>query len=136
MSAMMQEEKTRASDWFRHLRDQIVAAFEQLEDTHLSGPMSQAAPGRFEITETRRASEDGSDAGGGLMSVMRGGRVFEKVGVNISTVHGTLGERARSRRRRDRRDRLRRLGLHPGRAPDSAPSPSPGSPVPNRPRAG
>jgi coproporphyrinogen III oxidase len=56
--------------------------------------MSDAPAGSFEITETTRTSDDGSDAGGGLMSVMRGGRVFEKVGVNISTVYGTLGERA------------------------------------------
>ena len=38
----------------------------------------------IEIKETKRRSEDGSDAGGGLMSVMRGGRVFEKVGVNMA----------------------------------------------------
>ena len=87
-------EKRRASEWFRELRDQIVAAFEGLEDSHNTGPLSDAKPGRFEVTETSRKSDDGSDAGGGLMSVMRGGRVFEKVGVNVSTVYGTLGERA------------------------------------------
>ncbi len=88
------KEKQRASAWFWQLRDEIVAAFEALEDSHAVGPLSEAAPGRFEMTETRRASEDGGDAGGGLMSVMRGGRVFEKVGVNVSEVHGHLGEAA------------------------------------------
>jgi len=90
------DEKATASGWFKDLRDQIVAAFENLEDTHSSGPMSDAPIGRFDVTETKRSADDGSDAGGGLMSVMRGGRVFEKVGVNISTVYGTLGERAQS----------------------------------------
>ena len=88
------EQKSRASAWFRDLRDQIVAAFEALEDSHDTGPLADAAAGRFEVSETKRKSDDGSDAGGGLMSVMRGGRVFEKVGVNVSTVYGTLGERA------------------------------------------
>ena len=90
------DEKSRAAQWFRQLRDDIVAAFEGLEDSHDTGPLSDAAPGRFEVTETRRAAPDGGDAGGGLMSVMRGGRVFEKVGVNVSTVYGTLGERAQA----------------------------------------
>jgi coproporphyrinogen III oxidase len=81
--------KARAAAWFRQLRDQIVAAFEGLEDTQRSGPTADMAAGRFEVNETTRA-----DGGGGLMSVMRGGRVFEKVGVNVSEVHGTLGERA------------------------------------------
>ena len=89
-------EKARASAWFRELRDQIVSAFEGIEASHTTGPMSDAPVGAFELTETTRTSDDGSDAGGGLMSVMRGGRVFEKVGVNIPTVYGTLGERAQN----------------------------------------
>ncbi len=76
--------KARAADWFHTLRDRIVAAFEDLEDR-----FSDGAPGRFEVTPTTRA-----DGGGGIMSVMRGGNVFEKVGVNWSEVHGVLGERA------------------------------------------
>jgi coproporphyrinogen III oxidase len=91
---MMDQEKTRASAWFRELRDQIVAAFEGLEDSHANGPFSDMPAGRFEVTPTKRHTDDGSDAGGGLMSVMRGGRVFEKVGVNVSTVYGTLGSAA------------------------------------------
>ena len=86
--------KARAADWFRTLRDDIVAAFEALEDRQATGPFADRPAGRFEVTPTRRTAEDGGDAGGGLMSVLRGGRVFEKVGVNISTVHGRLGERA------------------------------------------
>ncbi|WP_333830144.1 oxygen-dependent coproporphyrinogen oxidase [Pararhodobacter sp.] len=83
--------KTRAADWFRTLRDRITTAFEALEDSHTSGPLASRPAGRFEVTPTQR---DEGRGGGGLMSVMRGGRVFEKVGVNISTVHGTLGARA------------------------------------------
>ena len=94
MTQDFETEKSLASAWFRDLRDQIVAAFEELERDHSEGPLSDAAPAVFDVNETKRHSDDGSDAGGGLMSVMRGGRVFEKVGVNISTVYGTLGERA------------------------------------------
>ena len=84
MTDVFETRKPRASAWFRSLRDAIVAAFEGLEDSYGAGE-----PGRFEVTPTTRA-----DGGGGLMSVMRGGRVFEKVGVNISEVHGKLGDRA------------------------------------------
>ena len=84
----MTDERRAAAEWFRSLRDRIVAAFEGLEDEALSdGP-----PGRFTVTPTERAE----DGGGGIMSVMRGGRVFEKVGVNWSEVHGTLAPRAQS----------------------------------------
>jgi coproporphyrinogen III oxidase len=77
--------KLRAAAWFHTLRDRIVTAFEALEDRAAGA----GAAGRFEVTPTSRA-----DGGGGIMSVMRGGRAFEKVGVNWSEVHGTLGERA------------------------------------------
>ncbi|MDP5217539.1 oxygen-dependent coproporphyrinogen oxidase [Ruegeria sp. 2205SS24-7] len=96
MTQAMEAQKAQAAAWFRQLRDQIVTAFETLEDNHAEGPLSDAEAGRFEVTKTQRSSEDGSDAGGGLMSVMRGGRVFEKVGVNVSEVYGTLSERAQS----------------------------------------
>ncbi|MFT7060494.1 MAG: coproporphyrinogen III oxidase, partial [Pseudorhodobacter sp.] len=90
----MEQERAQAAAWFRNLRDQIVGAFEALEDRQTEGPTASLPAGRFEVTKTKRDADDGSDAGGGLMSVMRGGRVFEKVGVNISTVYGKLGEAA------------------------------------------
>ena len=77
MTEQFDSRKARASAWFRQLRDDIVAAFEGLEDTQETGPFAGTAPGRFEVSETRRGSDDGADAGGGVMSVMRGGRVFD-----------------------------------------------------------
>ncbi|WP_112321183.1 oxygen-dependent coproporphyrinogen oxidase [Oceanibium sediminis] len=87
--------KTRASTWFAELRDAICTAFEGLENAQDTGPHADKPAGRFTRKETRRAGEGDEDAGGGVMSVMRDGRVFEKVGVNISTVYGTLGDAAR-----------------------------------------
>jgi coproporphyrinogen III oxidase len=84
-------EKARASAWFETLRDRICAAFEALEDRLNGGPHAQLPAGRFERKATRRGAE--GDGGGGVMAVMRG-RVFEKVGVNVSTVYGTLDARA------------------------------------------
>ncbi|MFN7002751.1 MAG: oxygen-dependent coproporphyrinogen oxidase [Roseinatronobacter sp.] len=88
------DRKRRAAAWFRDLRDQIVAAFEAVEHSHTDGPLSDRAPGTFEVRDTQRHGPDGQDAGGGLMSVMRGGRVFEKIGVNVSEVYGALGDQA------------------------------------------
>lgn len=68
------------------MRDQICAAFEQIED-QVSAPNDSGAPGRFDRKDWTRKDHTGADGGGGTMSVMRG-RVFEKVGVNISTVFG------------------------------------------------
>lgn len=86
--------KSRAAGWFEELRDAICAAFERLEGAQDVGPFADLPAGRFVRKETRRASPGEADAGGGVMSVMREGRVFEKVGVNISTVYGALGEQA------------------------------------------
>lgn len=78
--------KQTASTWFRELRDQICAAFESAEND-LTGPGAERPIGRFERKAWNRTDHTGAEGGGGEMSMM-GGRVFEKVGVHISTVHG------------------------------------------------
>jgi coproporphyrinogen III oxidase len=74
-----------AADWFAKLRDRICAEFESIEDE--AGGDTPA--GRFARKTWQRADHAGGPGGGGVMSVMKG-RVFEKVGVNISTVHGAF----------------------------------------------
>ncbi|GAB4121330.1 MAG: oxygen-dependent coproporphyrinogen oxidase [Rhodothalassiaceae bacterium] len=87
----MDDRKLRAETWFENLRDMICQAFERLEDSYC-GPLGDRPAGRFERKAWRRNVEPGEeDGGGGVMSIMRG-RLFEKVGVNISTVHGRFRE--------------------------------------------
>ncbi len=82
----LDQNKQQAAAWFRELRDQICAAFEKLEDD-VNEAMVPGQPGRFVRTPWERTDHTSAKGGGGEMSMMHG-RMFEKVGVHISTVHG------------------------------------------------
>jgi coproporphyrinogen III oxidase len=107
-STTLDDRKARARGWFETLRDEICAAFETVEDDlPPDAPLGDQPPGRFVRTPWSRTDHSGASpisgspeignqsagpagagpGGGGVMGLMKG-RVFEKVGVHVSTVHG------------------------------------------------
>jgi coproporphyrinogen III oxidase len=72
----------RARDWFESLRDRICAEFEAIE-------REAGSDAAFDYLAWDREEEGNPAPGGGVRGVMKG-QVFEKVGVNVSTVHGTF----------------------------------------------
>jgi coproporphyrinogen III oxidase len=80
------DKKEIAADWFCQLRDQICAEFEKIETEFSASPHPHIPTSKFVRTSWQR-----TEGGGGEISLMKG-RVFEKVGVNISTVYGEFSE--------------------------------------------
>ena len=79
------DRRSRAAEWFAALRDRICGEFEAIEDVFAGSPGA-----RFERSDWQRTG-----GGGGTTAVMRG-RVFEKVGVNVSVVHGEFAPEFRA----------------------------------------
>ncbi|WP_157216235.1 oxygen-dependent coproporphyrinogen oxidase [Flavisphingomonas formosensis] len=78
----LDEEQSRARDWFESLRDRICAAFEAIE-------REASSDAAFSYTPWNRDDDPEGKGGGGVRGLMKG-RVFEKVGVNVSTVGGSF----------------------------------------------
>lgn len=90
----VENHKFAATAWFKSLRDDICVSFEAIEAIQKSRTPT-TKPGEFQLKTWERTDHTGAPGGGGEMSIMHG-NVFEKVGVNISTVFGEFSPEFRS----------------------------------------
>jgi coproporphyrinogen III oxidase len=93
-TTILEQRQQRASAWFAQLRDDICAALERLED-EAPAALHPGEPGRFVRTPWQRTDHSGQPGGGGEMAMLRG-RLFEKGGVHVSTVHGEFAPEFRA----------------------------------------
>lgn len=87
------EQSAIAVQWFKELRDRLCKTFETLE-VELDETCGRRSRGHFVRTEWQRPGKE-HDGGGGIISLMHG-RVFEKIGVNVSTVKGIFPDELRA----------------------------------------
>ncbi|HKC32067.1 MAG TPA: oxygen-dependent coproporphyrinogen oxidase [Xanthobacteraceae bacterium] len=93
-AGQLEGRKARVKAWFERLRDDICAALEALEGA-APAALHGDLPGRFVRTPWTRTDATGAAGGGGVMSMMTG-RLFEKVGVHVSTVFGEFAPEFRA----------------------------------------
>ena len=80
---MIKQQKKIAEEWFQELRNEIISIFSNIENKNNKSNKKN----KFTYKNWKRKSSGSNDNGGGTMGIMYG-HIFEKVGVNISTVHG------------------------------------------------
>jgi coproporphyrinogen III oxidase len=93
-AGQLEARKARAKQWFESLRDDICTAFEALE-AEAPATLYEGEAARFVRTPWSRTDHTGASGGGGVMSMLKV-RLFEKVGVHASTVHGEFAPEFRS----------------------------------------
>ena len=84
MTTKLDDQQLTAQTWFGELRDSICAEFEKIE-------AEAGSDATFDYIPWERQNPDGSPGGGGMQGLMKG-KIFEKVGVNISTVDGVFSD--------------------------------------------
>lgn len=86
----MESKKERASQWFSSLQQELIQIFETIEEEATLAEYAAHEPGKFLLKPWLREG-----GGGGTMGLLEG-RVFEKAGVNVSTVFGEFSQEFRA----------------------------------------
>ena len=86
MNSNLEEKKIIAKNWFESLRNSICGEFERIEYLKSKKKI---------LFKKNKWNAGGSSKGGGTFALIENGSVFEKVGVNISTVSGKFNKEFR-----------------------------------------